>query len=378
MKMKKLIIIALLLITGASINAQNEKDYSIWKDFGNNLYMDAGIGIQTLFTPDWKELSIGKQLTPSFSLGIGKWINPYWGIHVSAYGYSYNAYRATPLGDLEPFNPLNNVDLNYDGTFRYYLRYMGIRGDFQFSLLNMIAGKERANKMYDLVPFIGFGYMHTFAYRGTTKENLLTGHIGLRNRFSINHCLDANLDFIGQVSDNYMHPVKRKYTASLAIQAGISYYFGHRTFRKPVMYVPVETVRYLNDTVFVREVPGKERIIEKVVANRINVVMASIRFDLNNYIPKSGQETQLIEVARFLKNNPDAVICIEGYADATSGSNRYNKELGQKRADKIKEILIDKHNVNTDQIQTKSIGDDEQLYEDDSTWNCVAIIRLIK
>ena len=81
MKIKKIIIIALLLITGAGISAQNEKDYSIWKDFDNNLYVDGGIGIQTLFTSDWKELSFGKQLTPSFHLGIGKWINPFWGIH---------------------------------------------------------------------------------------------------------------------------------------------------------------------------------------------------------------------------------------------------------------------------------------------------------
>ena len=49
MKIKKIIIIALLLITGAGISAQNEKDYSIWKDFDNNLYVDGGIGVSKDF-----------------------------------------------------------------------------------------------------------------------------------------------------------------------------------------------------------------------------------------------------------------------------------------------------------------------------------------
>lgn len=221
--------------------------------------------------------------------------------------------------------------------------------------------------------------MHTFAYRGTTKENLLTGHVGLRNRFSINRRLDVNLDFVGQVSDNYMHPVKRKYAASLVASVGVSYYFGHRVFRKPVLNVPIEVIRYLTDTVFIREieVPGKERVVEKIISDRIdNLVMASIRFDLNSRKPIKGQETQLLEVARFLNNNPEASIVIEGYADATTGSQKYNKKLGFQRAESTKQILID--NYNAKQITTKTIGADEQPYEDYPIWNCVAIIRLVR
>lgn len=378
--MKQLLLIALLLITGANVSAQ-KNDYSIWKDFGSNCYIDAGGGIQTLFTPDWKELSFGKQLTPSFYLGVGKWINPFWGVHASVHGYSYNGYRAAPIGDPEPFSPLNNVDLSYEGAFRYYLRYMGVRADIQFSLLNMIAGRERENRIYDLVPYLGFGYMHSFAYRGTTKENLLTGHLGLRNRFSVCRQLDVNLDVVAQISDNYMHPVKWKYATSLALNVGVSYYFGHRAFRKSVVNVPVEATRYLVDTVYVREVevPGKERIIERVVSDRTdNLVMASIRFDLNGIKPLKGQETQIFEVARFLNSDPEASIIIEGYADATSGSEKYNKKLGYQRAESIKQILVQKYNVNAKQITTEAIGANEQPYKDYPLWNCVAIIKLVK
>ena len=382
--MKRMMVILLSLVLGAGAFAaanDGKEEYSIWDDFGSNWYIDAGAGVQTLFTPDFDGQPFGKQLTPSFHLGIGKWVNPFWGFHASVQGYSFNAWRGTPLGDREPFSPMNNVDINYAKQFRYYLRYLGVRADFRFSLLNIIAGKEREGKVYDLVPYVGLGYMHTFPYRGTTKENLLTGHLGLRNRFSVIDALDVNLDVEAGISDSYMHPVDRKYAASLSLTAGLSYYFGRKAFRHPVARIPIESVRYITDTVYVREVevPGKERVIERVVAGRrANVVMASIRFDLNGTVPRSGQETQLVEVARFLNANPDAQVVVEGYADATSGTDKYNKELGNKRAGTVRDALVNRYKVDSGQIKTVAIGADEQRYADEPLWNCVAIIRLVK
>lgn len=384
MKMNKYmtILLALLWSSGTSANVNDAKDdYLIWDSFGDNFYLDAGAGVQTIFTPGWGGLSLGKQLTPSFHLGAGKWINPFWGIHASIDGYSFNAYRETPLGDLEPFKPLNNVSVNYDGQFRYYLRYMGVRADFRFSLLNIIAGKERQDKIYDLISYIGFGYRHMFAYRGTTKENLLTGHLGFRNRFTVHDRLDVNLDIVSEISDSYMHPVDRKYAPSLGVTVGVSYYFKPKAFRKPVINVPVESVRYIADTVLVREieVPGKDRVIDRVVGDRHkHIIMASIRFNLNGTVPRAGQETQLIEVGRFLNENPDAKILIEGYADATTGTNKYNKALGVKRANAVRDLLVERYKVAPGQIETISIGAEQQRYNDEPLWNCVAIVRLIK
>ena len=81
---------------------------------------------------------------------MGKWFNPFWGIHFAAEGYSFNGFR--PGGAYDPFSPLNRVDVGYDGSFRYYLRYMGLNADIRFSLLNLIAGRERKGAPYDLVP----------------------------------------------------------------------------------------------------------------------------------------------------------------------------------------------------------------------------------
>lgn len=180
-------------------------------------------------------------------------------------------------GSYDPFSPLNRVDVGYDGSFRYYLRYMGLNADIRFSLLNLIAGREREEALYDLVPYIGIGYAHMFAYRGSTKENLFTGHAGVRNRFAVHRMVDVNLDVTAGWTDNYVNPVTDRYMASMAVQVGVSFYPGRRAFRKPTMKVPVETFHYRTDTVFVREVPGRDKVIEFVPDHRniLGVVMAT-------------------------------------------------------------------------------------------------------
>ena len=211
------------------------------------------------------------------------------------------------------------------------------------------------------------GYKHAFAYRGTTRENLFTGHVGVRNRFSVHRLLDVNVDVVSEWTDNYVNPTKGRYMASVALSAGVSVYLGRRAFRKPVITVPVEAVRYRVDTVLVREVevPGKDRVIGRVNADRSkwNVVMASIRFSVNRNKPNEGQETQLYEVARFLHDNPGAAVCVEGYADATSGSEAYNRELAGQRAEYVKKQLVDKYGVRSSQVTTKTVGTDVQPYK---------------
>lgn len=382
MKIRQIMIASLLLFSGTKALAQPER-VSVWDGFGDNVYMDAGVGVQALFAPGWQDIAFGKQITPALNLGVGKWITPFWGLHLDVFGYSQNGYRGTPLDKgVEPFSPLNRVDVGYDGSFRYYLRYLGVRADFRLSLLNLITGCEREGALYDLVPFAGMGYKHAFAYRGTTRENLFTGHVGVRNRFSVHRLLDVNVDVVSEWTDNYVNPTKGRYMASVALSAGVSVYLGRRAFRKLMITVPVEAVRYRVDTVLVREVEvlGKDRVIGRVNADRSkwNVVMASIRFSVNRNKPNEGQETQLYEVARFLHDNPGAAVCVEGYADATSGSEAYNRELAGQRAEYVKKQLVDKYGVRSSQVTTKTVGTDVQPYKGEPVWNCVALIRLVK
>ncbi|RYZ73577.1 MAG: OmpA family protein [Proteobacteria bacterium] len=64
-----------------------------------------------------------------------------------------------------------------------------------------------------------------------------------------------------------------------------------------------------------------------------------VYFDTNVSSVKSDQEDSLDDLVVFLEENPAAKIEISGFADAT-GSTRYNENLANKRAQQVRDYLI--------------------------------------
>ena len=60
-----------------------------------------------------------------------------------------------------------------------------------------------------------------------------------------------------------------------------------------------------------------------------------------------------------MKENPNAQIAVNGYADELGGTN-YNTTLSQKRADAVKNLLV-KAGINADRITTQGKGVDNSV-----------------
>ena len=82
--------------------------------------------------------------------------------------------------------------------------------------------------------------------------------------------------------------------------------------------------------------------------------LASFYFDLNDAKIKSGHMDLLEEHARTLAKDPKAVLRIEGNADER-GPDAYNKTLGLRRAQSVKQALVAK-GVRPNQIRLVSYG----------------------
>ena len=65
--------------------------------------------------------------------------------------------------------------------------------------------------------------------------------------------------------------------------------------------------------------------------------------------------TQLQKLGTLIKRNPKATFSVEGYTDSL-GSPDYNLELSQRRADSVKQYLVDVMGINPAQIDTKGYG----------------------
>jgi outer membrane protein OmpA-like peptidoglycan-associated protein len=65
--------------------------------------------------------------------------------------------------------------------------------------------------------------------------------------------------------------------------------------------------------------------------------------------------SQLQKLGTLIKRNPKATFSVEGYTDSL-GSPDYNLELSQRRADSVKEYLVNVMGINPAQIETKGYG----------------------
>src|SRR2546423_7247324 len=65
--------------------------------------------------------------------------------------------------------------------------------------------------------------------------------------------------------------------------------------------------------------------------------------------------SQLQKLGTLIKRNPKATFSVEGYTDSL-GTPDYNLELSQRRADSVKQYLVDVMGINPAQIDTKGYG----------------------
>jgi outer membrane protein OmpA-like peptidoglycan-associated protein len=65
--------------------------------------------------------------------------------------------------------------------------------------------------------------------------------------------------------------------------------------------------------------------------------------------------TQLQKLGTLIKRNPKATFTVEGYTDSL-GSPDYNLDLSQRRADSVKQYLVDVMGINPAQIEARGYG----------------------
>jgi OOP family OmpA-OmpF porin len=83
-------------------------------------------------------------------------------------------------------------------------------------------------------------------------------------------------------------------------------------------------------------------------------------FKFNSYKIDKKYYSKIEKLAKFLKKNQKIKIKIEGFTD-NIGSYEYNKKLSLKRANALKEILINKFKINPQRIRIAGYGEDEPI-----------------
>jgi outer membrane protein OmpA-like peptidoglycan-associated protein len=117
----------------------------------------------------------------------------------------------------------------------------------------------------------------------------------------------------------------------------------------------------------VRSEPVVKNIALVSLQQNASVVLNNLFFDLNKYELKPQSETELKEVIDFLNQNPELKIEIGGHTD-NSGTEIYNQQLSEKRANAVAEFLKNQQ-ISSTQVVTKGYGSKSPLKPNDSEEN---------
>jgi outer membrane protein OmpA-like peptidoglycan-associated protein len=131
----------------------------------------------------------------------------------------------------------------------------------------------------------------------------------------------------------------------------------------------MDTIAARKDTIAAREQAADlQRQITELNARPTErglvVTLGDVLFDTNKSDLKSGTTTNLAKLAAFLNKYSDRSVLIEGHTDNT-GSDAYNLDLSQRRADSVKSWLVGK-GVGTSRISTYGMGEGLPVAGNDS------------
>jgi adhesin transport system outer membrane protein len=90
-----------------------------------------------------------------------------------------------------------------------------------------------------------------------------------------------------------------------------------------------------------------------------------VQFALNSSQITNDFDGEIGNAATFLQDNPQVTATVEGHTDNT-GTPEYNEWLSERRATSVRQMMIDKHGVNPEQITAVGFGQDKPTADNDT------------
>ena len=372
--MRKTILLSVFALSALTINAQTAVVE------GGGFWDNWSMGIQGGATMKMSGTGFFKSARPAFGLTVGKQWTPILGIDIQGMGY-VNTTNSTTMVDASDVSLIARMNL-----------------------MNLFAGYEGMPRPFEIETVTGLGWLHHYMNGGGDADDM-SARVGLNFNFNLGE--DAVWTFgikpavVFNLTGEY--PSKKvafnRNHSNMEILFGLTYHFadsdGNRHFalinavdpmvlaamneeindlREVVVAKDVELVGLADELLIVQNQLNEARN-KKVEASgeTINIVESVVAFPFNQSDVQSSQMPSLEHVANYLKNNPDANITVNGYA-SPEGTEEYNLQLSQRRADAVKDILVNKYGIEANRINAIGHGVGDIFSE--PAWNRVGICTI--
>ena len=349
--------------------------YSTSRD---NWFIQIGAGINSPFVENYlPDGSEKHHLTATYNLGFGKWISPYLGWRLG----------------------FNGGALHWDNDVYSKAKYVNANLDFMWDMFNSY--KVNSKRVFSIIPFVGIGGTYVWDYQGNpgniTKKDGKVKHsqwclpvsAGIQLRFRLCKYVDffaeGRASFYGDNFNNYAYgdPVD----INISAIGGFSFNIGGSDFKS---YNPCDYLGYINSlnnqvndlrgalattsaalAAAEAQLPCPE-VSETTIVEQAAPLMATVRFKLNSDVIENYEAVNVYNVAEWLKANPGQSVTIAGYADKDTGTADYNMALSKRRAEAVRDALVNEYGINPDRLSIQAQGSAVQPY-DTNNWNRIVI-----
>ena len=372
--MKKTILLSVLALGALAINAQTVvvKGGGFWDNWS--------MGVQGGATMKMSGEGFFKSARPAFGLTLGKQWTPILGMDIQGMGYVNTTNSSTMI---------DASDVSLIG---------------RMNLMNLFAGYNGMPRPFEVETVTGLGWLHHYM-TGSGDTDDLSARVGLNFNFNLGEDAAWTLGIKPAVLFNLTgeYPSKKlafnRNKANMEILLGLTYHFadedGNRHFalvnaidplalaamneeindlREVIVAKDVELVGLADELMVVQDQLNEARNKEiEATGQTIKILESVVAFPFNQSDVQTSQMPSLEHVANYLKDNPDAKITVNGYA-SPEGTEEYNLQLSQRRADAVKNILVDKYGIAADRINAigHGVGDVFSV----PAWNRVGICTI--
>lgn len=379
--MKKGLLFILLAAVSVCLPAQEKekaaKSYRVETNtFGANWFISGGVGAQMYFGDNDSKAGFGDRISPALDIAVGKWFTPGIGLRIA-----YNGLQAKGA------TPNANDVYAKGGTFSngYYKQKWNVanfHGDVLFNLSNMFCGYNE-ERVYSFIPYVGAGLVHSWS---KPTENNLGINAGLINRFRLSPALDLNVELRGLLMKDAFGGKSKE--AMGGVTVGVTYKFKKRSW-DAVPTVPMVPESQLNDLRDrVNSLKGENESLKRDLVEARNKKPEVIVKKEAGFVPRlvvvfnigksniSKREYMNIEaMAKGIKENPNKVFTVTGYADKGTGSAEYNMKLSKKRAESVRDLMVNEFGVPASQLKVDYKGGVSNMFYDDAKLSRVAIVE---
>lgn len=382
--MKKLIICLVTVLSVNCLNAQTVTETSKRVEtnrFFDNWFISVGGGAQVYFGDNDSQGKFGKRIAPTLDVAVGKWFTPglglrleYSGLQAKGFGTQHAAYTYGTAND--------------EGYYKQKWNMAHLHGDVLLNLTDMFCG-YRENRVYSAIPYVGMGWMHSYDH---PKTNELAATVGFINRFRLSSALDLNLEARGTlVNDRFDGEMGGKGKEGLAaVTVGLTYKFNQRGFKKSATQVVstgiseadmqamrnrMNEMAEANKQLADELEAAKNKKADIVVEKQLAVAPRIIVFPLGKSALNKEERVNLGYFAKLIKESPNKVFTIIGYADNTTGSVATNERLSKARAEAVRDALVNEFNVNASQLKVDYKGGVNNMYYNDPALSRAVIIE---